>query len=157
MDKIILTVLWILTYLYICGWTSSGFAGASQEVSSSRCSPHLHLDSNLPSSTMQAFLVVFEAELEARHCSRIFHCTGNHVPIVNNSVGEKVPSYLQPGCLLPQIKWAVCTSGRSPSICCQLEPCPVIHSVYPLHVWTISAWSLLSSREGRFSSSNFSS
>ncbi len=68
----------------------------------------------------QATSVVFEAELEARHCSRIFHCTGKHVPIVNNSVGEKVPSYLQPGCHLPQIEWAVCTSGCSPSICCHV-------------------------------------
>ncbi len=74
----------------------------------------------------QALSVAFEADLEARHWSRIFHGTGNHVLIVNNSVGEKVPSYLQPGCLLPQIQWAVCTSGCSPSICCQLEPCPVI-------------------------------
>ncbi len=39
-------------YLLTCSWTSSGSAGASQEVSSSRCSPHLHLDSNLPSFTM---------------------------------------------------------------------------------------------------------
>jgi hypothetical protein len=81
----------------------------------------------------QVLSVVFEAELEAHHCSCVFYCTGNHVPNVNDSVREKIPSYLQPSCLLPQIEWAVCTSGRSPSICCQLEPCPVVHSVYPFH------------------------
>ncbi len=70
--------------------------------------------------------VFFEAELEARHCSRIFHWTWDHVPVISHSVGEKVPSYLQPGCLLPQVQRAVRTSGCSPPICCKLEPCPTV-------------------------------
>ncbi len=44
--------------------------------------------------------MVFEAAFETCHCSCIFHFTGNQVPIVNDSVGEKVPSNLQPSFLL---------------------------------------------------------
>jgi hypothetical protein len=100
--------------------------------------PHLFvphnsiLDSSLLSSTTYVVgtrhALGFEAAFETGHCSLIFHVTRIQVPVANDSVGKK---FLR--CLLPQVLWAVCTSGRSFSVCCQLKPCIVVKSINSLH------------------------
>jgi hypothetical protein len=47
--------------------------------------------------------VVFEAAFETSHWSHIVHFTGNQIPIVNDSAGEKVPSDLLPSSFCSEV------------------------------------------------------